>query len=244
MTRASEAKQIESDLVEDGRLPAPKKAIRAIQDMIREELSPGECLPAQRVLAERLKVSRASLREALSTLEALGFVRTEQGRGTFVTDGAVEGAEITEWRFSDRYKLEEVYQFRQMVEPTVARLAAMNITDEEIAHLTEIHERFKAAIQALDLISSTEHDVDFHRSIMAISRNRVFVDLYDKFRKVFEETQMLPFSQHNRRWEVATEHGKILEALQRRDPDGAAYYMSMHMVRATDRIGVKLKMLD
>jgi GntR family transcriptional repressor for pyruvate dehydrogenase complex len=231
---------------EESELPlaAPEKAVRAIQDMIRRKaLVPGQQLPAQRDLAEKLQVSRASLREALSTLEALGFVRTEQGRGSFVTDGAPAGSSVTEWRFSNLYTLNEVYEFRYLTEPVAVRLAAMHISDDDISRLAELHERYKVATQTLDLMSSTHHDFEFHRIIMTSSGNRVFVDLYDKFNKIFQETQMLPFSKHERRWEPVLEHEKILTALQRRDPDGAAYYMSIHLVRATERIGVKLNHL-
>lgn len=227
------------------RVAAPEKAVRAIQDMIRRNVySPGQQLPPQRILAEQLHVSRASLREALSTLEALGFVRTDAGRGTFVTsNGRGEQAAITEWRFSDLYELKEVYEFRYLTEAAAVRLAAMSITDEEVAELKLLHERYKAALQSLDLVASTDYDFQFHRFIMTCSRNRVFVDLYDKFHRVFQETQMLPFSRHERRWEPIMEHGKILEALEHRDPDGAAYFLGMHIVRATERIGVKLDRL-
>lgn len=227
------------------KLPMPQRAVRAIQDLVRKGVyPPGQRLPSQRVLAEELQVSRASLREALSTLEALGFVKTEAGRGTYVVDHTPEGAAgITEWRFSGLYDLAEVYEFRYLMEPLAVRLAAIHITDEELTELRALYERYKTAIQSLDLIASSELDDQFHRLIMRCTRNRVFVDLYEKFHKVFQETQMLPFSRHERRWEPVMEHGKIVEALERRDPDGAAYYMSIHMVRATDRIGVTIRSL-
>lgn len=227
------------------KLPMPQKAVRAIQDRVRKGVyTPGQRLPAQRVLAEDLEVSRASLREALSTLEALGFVKTEAGRGTFVVSNGDEPQEdITTWRYSRLYDLAEVYEFRYLMEPVAVRLAAMHVTDEQLSDLHSLHDRYKTAIQSLDLIASSAYDDDFHKFIMQCSGNRVFIDMYEKFQKVFQQTQMLPFSRHERRWEPVMEHGKILEALTRRDPDGAAYYMSMHIVRATERIGVKIRSL-
>jgi GntR family transcriptional repressor for pyruvate dehydrogenase complex len=226
------------------KVSAPEMAVRAIQDLIRRNaLKPGERLPAQRELSNELNVSRTSLREALSTLEALGIVSTSAGRGTFVTDAAVgEQAAISSWRFSNRYELHEVYEYRYLMESAAVRLAAMNISEEELTELKLLHAQYKAKLTASDFMASAVFDFQFHRSIMVCSRNRVFVDIYDKFHKIFQQTQMLPFSRRQRRWEAVIEHGKILEALQQHDPDGAAFFLEMHLLRATQRIGIRLNL--
>lgn len=220
-------------------------AMRAIRELIqRKAWGPGQKLPAQRELAVELNVSRPSLREALSSLEALGLVRTAAGRGTFVTDAATEEKiTLNKWRFSKMYEPREVYEFRYYTESAAVRLAALNITDEEIGVLATLHSRFKEALNAFDVATSASYDYQFHRTIMACSRNRVFVDLYDKFEKVFQQTQILPFSRLQRRWEAVVEHGKILDALRNRDPDGAAYFLETHLLRATERIGLKLSVM-
>ena len=225
-------------------LPSSMRVVRAIQHLIRiEKLTPGQRLPAQRDLASRLAISRASLREGLSTLEALGLVCTEHGRGSFILDGAIEGIAPANWRFSNLYELKDVYQFRYTIEPSAGRLAALKVSDEELVAISQVHERFKSATQSRDLVLSTGYNVEFHRMIIASSKNAVFMDVYDKFQKIFSETQILPFLPHAKQWSAAMEHGKILEALSRRDPDGVAYYMSMHLVRATERIGISLDIL-
>jgi len=226
------------------KVSAPEMAVRAIQDLIRRNaLKPGERLHAQRELSNELNVSRTSLREALSTLEALGVVSTAAGRGTFVTDTAVaEQAAISSWRFSNRYELHEVYEYRYLMESAAVRLAAMNISEQELTELKLVHAQYKAKLSASDFMASTAFDFEFHRSIMVCSRNRVFVDIYDRFHKIFQQTQMLPFSRRQRRWEAAIEHGKILEALQQHDPDGAAFFLEMHLLRATQRIGIRLNL--
>ena len=85
------------------KLPVGQAIARQLQEMIRSgELKPGEKLPSQRVLSERLKVSRPSLREALLTLETLGLVRTLPARGTFVVDPDAEGDGAPSiWRYND-----------------------------------------------------------------------------------------------------------------------------------------------
>src|SRR5690606_6503040 len=109
------------------KLSTPEMIVRTIQKMIqRGKFKPGQRLPGQRELAEHLNVSRASLREALSTLEALDLVRTSAGRGTYIHDREQSQSEpILDWRFSSQYALQEVYEFRYFTETAAARLAAL-----------------------------------------------------------------------------------------------------------------------
>jgi GntR family transcriptional regulator, transcriptional repressor for pyruvate dehydrogenase complex len=222
---------------------AAQRAVLAIQDLIREAtFAAGAQLPPQRELCIRLGVSRTSLREALSTLEALGFVRTRPGQGTFVLKRGegVPPPPVAKWRFSSQYEMQEVYEFRYLIETAAVRLAAVNISDVELTALRTIHEQLKIANQSLDLVEATSLDFDFHLGIATASKNRMFIDLFQSFRKIFEESIMLPNSRHEQRWETVVEHTKILDSLNRRDPDGAAYYLQLHLTRATERIGVRL----
>ncbi len=66
----------------------PQSVAREIQSMIQNgSLKPGEKIPSQREFSQKFGISRASLREALLTLETLGLLKTEAGRGTFVSGG-------------------------------------------------------------------------------------------------------------------------------------------------------------
>lgn len=97
-----------------GKLPVTQVVTRRIQEMIRSGEFPRDTkLPSQRILAERLGVSRASLREALLTLETLGLVRTLPARGTFVS-GEQTGAPKAgqNWRHDNR-----VFDHRGLPDP-------------------------------------------------------------------------------------------------------------------------------
>lgn len=224
------------------KLSTPEMIVRTIQKMIqRGKFKPGQRLPGQRELAEHLNVSRASLREALSTLEALDLVRTSAGRGTYIHDREQSQSEpILDWRFSSQYALQEVYEFRYFTETAAARLAAVQIEDREIAKLKEHHARMARALEDGDVMVSTSYDYEFHRFIMLCSRNRLFLELYDKFQKVFHETQMLPYARDERLVDAVKEHGHIVDAIARHDGDGAAYYLGQHLLNATERIGIRM----
>ncbi len=227
-----------------GRMSAPvsQAAVQTIQGMILSgAFAANQRLPPERQLATQLGVSRSSLREALSILQALGMVRVESGRGTFVIGpGGAGAAPSVEWRFSSRYTLREVYQFRLVAESAAARLAAMTITDGQSIALRQILEDFKAAIRRMDLVTTSQKDFELHHMIMDLSQNRILVDLHGNYRNIFLESQRLPMAKPHQRWEPAAEHERVVEAITMHDPDGAAYYMRVHLMRAAERAGVML----
>jgi GntR family transcriptional repressor for pyruvate dehydrogenase complex len=223
------------------RTPVTQTVLQRIQAMLRSgELAPGQPLPSQRQLAENLQVSRASLREALSILGTLGLIRIEQGRGTFVaapSDGS-ESEAPGAWRYSARYAPEEVYQFRLIAEPGAAALAARYVTGEQLDQLQQNLRAFKAAARETDLVSTAQLDFEFHKLIAACSGNRLLADLHQTYHQIVLESQRLPLARRSRLWEPVVEHERILKALSMHDPEGAAYYMRVHISRAADRVGV------
>lgn len=220
----------------------PQITARRIQEMIHTgELRQGDLLPPQRELSERMNVSRASLREALSVLETLGLLRTEPRRGTRVaTAEMLESSALHLWRFGKRYSLAEVYQFRFVTEGYAARLAAMRMSTADFGTLARNLGEFKNAVRERDLVASVQLDFGFHRLVMEHSGNRVFTDCYDSYGSVLLESQRLPLTRHERLWEPVTEHENIVQAIDRRDPDGACYFMHVHITRAADRAGISL----
>jgi len=222
---------------------AAQLAVTALQTMIEGgPFTPGAPLPPQRELAATLKVSRATLREALSILATLGLVSIEPGRGTFVrarTGDEGEQPPAPSWRFAARYSPAEVYQFRYIAESHAAQLAAMNHTEAEIAELQENLVRFRAAAQANDIAAFAQIDFDFHRLIMRFSRNRLLADMHASFGRVLLESSRLP-ARRDRLWEPVHEHERVVEALTMGDPDGAGYFMRRHLSRTADRAGIVL----
>jgi GntR family transcriptional regulator, transcriptional repressor for pyruvate dehydrogenase complex len=218
--------------------------VTAVQSMIRDgTFKAGAALPPQRDLARKLGVSRASLREAVSILGALGQLSIEQGRGTFLVstvEGASPSRSIGTWRFATRYSPEEVYQFRLIAESQAVQLAAMNHTDEELAELSQNLERFRQATRQADLGAYARADFDFHRLIIRFSRNRLLADMHGSFAGVLLEAQRLPLIRRDALWEPVVEHERIVESLKRSDPEGARYYMRQHLSRACSRAGLRI----
>ncbi len=219
-----------------------KKVAIQIQDMIAS--SNDDRLPSQRELSTLFGVSRPSIREALSLLEASGKLRTEPGRGTFrvkVAPGksASTSSGDAEPHPSKRtYPKSEISRFRYLIEGQSGRLAAMRITDDEIRQLEANLTVFKTQTRAMDLEASARTDFEFHQMIVDFSGVRLFGDLHLLFRDVIMQAVQMYRSQYTRAWEPVAEHEKIIEALKRRDPDEALYYLRSHIVRSADRLGI------
>jgi GntR family transcriptional repressor for pyruvate dehydrogenase complex len=217
-------------------------AVRRIQEMIRTgELKPNTPLPPQRQLAAQLRVSRASLREAISVLGTLGLLRTEPRQGTFVVDETKTSAQLTQpWRFDRRYSTTEVYQFRFVTEAYAANLSARHITKTALEDLRENHARFTSAVRDGDWVASSQCDFNFHKLIMVHSGNRVLADFYENNSAILLESQRLPMSHPRRRWEPVIEHENILRAIEKGDQDNASYFMHVHLLRSARCIDIEL----
>lgn len=228
--------------------PLSKTMAKRIEEMLQQRSAQGETrLPSQRELSAHFGVSRTSIREALSMLEVSGKLRTEPSRGSFWVDGGQSSSETVDRPGPPQfgvlptdavYPKSEISRFRYLIEGQSSRLAAMRITDEQIGQLDRNLGRFKEQTREMDLASSARTDFDFHQLIVEFSGVRLFTDLHLAFRDVIMQAVQMNRSQQTRAWEPVAEHEKILEALKRRDPDEAMYYMRSHIVRSADRLGI------
>jgi GntR family transcriptional repressor for pyruvate dehydrogenase complex len=225
-----------------------KKVATRIEDMIAS--SEDARLPSQRELSSLFGVSRTSVREALTLLEASGKLRTEPGRGSFWVGASAMGSKFAHSSIlrkteasrdlpSDKtYPKSEISRFRYLIEGQSGRLAAMRITDIEIQQLENNLRIFKTQTRAMDLEASAQTDFEFHQLIVDFSGVRLFRDLHLYFREVIMQAVQMYRSQYTRAWEPVAEHEKIVEAMKRRDPDEALYYLRSHIVRSADRLGI------
>lgn len=145
----------------------------------RGEFTAGSRLPAEAGLAERLGVSRLSLREAVRALVAVGVLETRHGSGTYVTDlrpgkivrilgGFLELAQDTH--------LAELLECRRVLEPSATGLAATRITDEQLAVLRRRIERMEAMDDPEQIVAE---DLAFHSEIVAAAGNPTLSSLAD-----------------------------------------------------------------
>lgn len=227
------------------RMPVTQAVARQLQEMIRSgELKKDEKLPSQRILSERLGVSRASLREALLTLETLGLVRTYPARGTFVLGpGTRSDASRSGWRYGSAYAIAHVFQCRVLLETELARLTAAVIDGRRLSDLERAAQDFEAAWRAGDLVAHVEADLGFHRTIAEGCPNAMLVSLYNSVQDLLTESQRqpVPNTETDRMEASIAEHAAILEALMDRSPERAAEAMKEHILNTARCAGARLE---
>ncbi len=220
------------------RTPVPRGAAEELQRLIlKEQLRPGDQLPAQRELAEKLGVSRASLREALSALETLGLVSVQPGRGVFV---ASPPQAIT-WRFGDRGSPREVYEARLCIEVFAARLAANRINRISTEQLKNSVAELRSSYQARDVEGMATADSKFHDIIIEACGNPILTAMYRSVREMMVESQKLPMVNYRRLESTVLEHEELLACFAAGDADGASKKMDSHIRAAAARFGLDLR---
>ncbi|MXN79447.1 FCD domain-containing protein [Burkholderia sp. 4701] len=212
-------------------------AIATIRDRIETGVYPvGSLLPAQRQLSEELEISRASLREALSTLEALGMLRIRAGKGVYVESAQATAGHA--WRFAEQSSPPDTYQMRYALEGFAARMAARVVTDDDIAwfedNLAELH----VALTDNALDDASQLDFDFHMRIVNVAGNAAIESILRSSADIMKESQRMPFYRRELLLSTWHEHRAIVDALIARDPAAAGAAIEAHISNAAQRAGV------
>ncbi len=210
-----------------------QEVLLKINEIIEEDqLSVGDRLPSERELADRLKVGRSSVREALRALELLGLISTRRGEGTFIEEHTSHRlVEILSFFIlrNDKSK-KELLELRTMIELDAIRLAAERIDNKMIEKMENLivksEEELKLGIIPL------EEDYLFHQSIALATNNHLLYKLWkpvvDYGRVILKES----LERYGRPEESIDEHRKILKALKEHDVKEAEYQMKRHLQKS------------
>ncbi|MDD1021347.1 MULTISPECIES: FadR/GntR family transcriptional regulator [Pseudomonas] len=218
----------------------PEVALQAIRQLISEQgFGPGDALPSQRDLALQLGVSRASLREALSSLSALGVISVQPGKGVFVQapEATAAGAGLS-WPFAAQASPVDIFQLRYALEGFAAGLAAVTLTADELDALEDNVEAMRRQLRVGDFEAAARLDFEFHQKILLASGNQAMLSILSTSAEIFLESQKLPFIRPERAMETWQEHRKILRALARHASGAAQKAMQEHVRNAALRTGI------
>jgi GntR family transcriptional repressor for pyruvate dehydrogenase complex len=223
------------------RAPATQQALTALQEKIfNNEWPAGFRLPSQRELADQVGVSRASLREAISSWEAMGLVRVEPGRGVFVTSQEERVASSQQLFEATRdHSIVELYEARLLMEGWAAALAARTISEDQLLELQTIVKHMQSALKSHDLTTLDRLDFEFHSLIVSACTNRLLRRL---LAPVFSEQDMTAVKIVDAAFISGRvkEHRDIVGALSKRDPHLAQSAMRTHILNTAKRAQVDL----
>ncbi len=216
------------------RIPIYREAQTRLRDFITEQgLRPGDRLPSEAALADRLGVNRLSLREATRSLQALGVIEAQQGNGLFVAQFSLAPLieQLPYGLATPGTTLDEVLTAREAMEvgliPAVVRSAdSVNLTRcEQLAH-TMIE--LEAAGQ-----STVEVDKEFHLQLYKSLDNPLVDNLIEVFWDLFVKLgDAIPAPEDARRGE---RHMAIVRALQAQDPAASLVRMQEHFADVRKR---------
>lgn len=209
-----------------------EQVIEQIEDMITNGvLKKGDRLPSERELVEQLGISRASIREALRSLEIIGLIESKQGEGNFIRENfdntLFEPLSIM-FMLND-CKIEEIFELRKVIEIETAALAAKKITTEEINELQMLVDNMKTSE---DEDERVKDDAKFHYTIAKASGNFLILSILNTVSSLmdsFIKDARKNIINNQLKDSIDNEHEEILNALKLHNPNKASESMRKHM---------------
>jgi GntR family transcriptional regulator, transcriptional repressor for pyruvate dehydrogenase complex len=210
--------------------------VRQIELLIlRGILRPGERLPAERELADRLGVSRPSLRDAIADLQDKGLLASRPGSGVFVADvlGSAFSDGLVRLFAAHQEAVFDYVSFRRDMEGLAAARAAEFASETDLSVVAMILGQMEAAHDKRDPTDEAELDAAFHLSIIEASHNVIMLhmmrSMYDLLRQGVFYNRQIMFRNRLTRDQLLAQHRAINAALQARDPAAARAAVEAHM---------------
>jgi len=207
------------------------KIIRQIRELITSgQLNPGDKLPPERKLSERLGVGRSNVRDAIKKLEFYGILRTLPQSGTIV---AGMGITALEGLISDVLKIENsdfasLVETRVLMETESAKLAAVRRTDQDIEDIRSALEAYESKVKSNQ--QGVEEDLMFHLKIAEASKNTVLKSLMLIITPdIINNFLTLDICKDGRSVDALEEHRIILKHIIAKEPEKAAEAMRTHL---------------
>ena len=208
-----------------------ESVIDQIMDLVkRSELKPGDKLPPERELAEKLSISRNSLREAFRVLESRGLIKSKAGGGRYIREIRKNGYSNTENIILslEKSSILELLEARELFEAKIVKIAAQRATIEDTELIEQVLNKMSEE-EELKYGKETDSDTEFHLAIAKASHNFVFTNIIrlhlDLLKGTREKTQQIP----GRREERWREHQAILQAIKEHNTKKAGEAMLKHL---------------
>lgn len=226
-----------------------KRLYRVIAEQIKEKITTeeykiGDRLPAERDLAQQMRVSRTSVREALIALEIEGVIEIRVGSGVFVMANNKNNAVTDAYTFNlgeshvgVQLTPFEILDVHLMLEPNSAALACVNASEQQLKNIVRV-----ASSSNFKDLSESEHNIIFHNTIAQATGNAALAStinsvwqlrknsvLYSQLENHFEQSKI---------WQMAEdEHIAIADAIARRNVSEARQFMRSHFTEIRKRLG-------
>jgi GntR family transcriptional repressor for pyruvate dehydrogenase complex len=220
-----------------------EQVIEQIKEMIvNGTLKKGDKLPSERELSLTLNISRASIREALRSLEIIGLVQSRQGEGNFISDNfdnlLLEPLSMI-FMLNNCDSL-EILELREAIEMETAVLATDKVKEQDIEELSEIADKIKTCVNEGERV---KYDKEFHYKIAKISNNVLIINilntlssLMDRFIQDAREKILTAVENKDI---INEQHEEIIFAMKNKDRELARIAMKQHIQLIKDNLSKK-----
>jgi DNA-binding GntR family transcriptional regulator len=196
-----------------------KEILRAI---LRGELLPGDKI-SDSILAEKLRVSRMPVREALRDLEGSGLVESRKHTGVFV-------------RMPTPREIAELYELRAALDALAGRKVAASASPALIAQLEQRLAVMQAATERNDVLAYYQSNLEFHWDIVSAAGSQELATMYRGIAQRVHMARLKSLSSDVAMMSSVRDHHRIVDTIRAADPDACAALMSAHVQRAVVRL--------
>lgn len=206
------------------------ESVLKIKEMIlNNEINEAGYLPSEGELSELFNVSRATIREAIRTLEVRGFLRRIHGKGIMVIDNGVNVMTRSMQDMFDRetLTLDEVLEVRWIMETKAAEMAALHVTEEDLKEMLNLLEQ----MESVDRIDDRylECDLLFHKKLAECSRNRMLNAIVQAYSPCLDDLIKASSKTTTNLEKTYHYHRNIYEAIRENDANKAKKSMEEHL---------------
>jgi DNA-binding FadR family transcriptional regulator len=234
-----------ADSARPSALSGSSAVIAGVMDYLKERrLQPGDRLPSERDLAERLGTGRNAVREALATLVTLRIIESRPNSGIYLRHVERESSFEALVMLADMgatptpAEIAETMEVRAHLEMLSAHMACERRTDEDLARLNAVLQRTDDTLAQRGNIAKM--DTEFHIALVDASHNSVLVRVLNAFYRFTARRREILFSNHDQGVASAREHRKLVEHVHSRDAEKAQALILRHMQRARNYWNVLL----
>jgi GntR family transcriptional regulator, transcriptional repressor for pyruvate dehydrogenase complex len=212
---------------------------RLIEHLVDGQWAAGGRIPSERELCLQLSVGRASLREALKALEAMGMIDSRVGEGTFVCDRSEFLSRPLLWAItgSSYADVHEIVEARVIMEVELAGFAAERATVEDVKAIAACLDEMRGA-GSLDYF--LDADLDFHMCCARAGHNQILLNAVEMIRDVMRKWIAEVLRTEGSREHALAHHESIFLAITKQDPEAARAAMREHL-EITGELLMKVK---
>ena len=211
-----------------------QEIVEKIEDVIRQKkVLPGEKLPTEKEMCTMFSVSRTALREALQMLSARGLINIRKGSGIYVNNYSsahvIKPMSLFLELNLDRDYILYVIEVRKIIEPAIARLAAINRTESDLKELEKnLNELKRCPIN--NFYKQGQIDRDFHLIIANACKNPIIPVIVTPIFKLMPKIRTLVYANvETAKSEAIEYHVKVIDKIRSKDAEGAYRMMVEHL---------------